>query len=144
MVIICTKEEKENLIAFMKDNYYCPAVANCLADCNACIRSEIVWIEDTKTGIGLSELREIEQRAVTTYGKNSQLWMLVEEVAELQKEISKNLRGEDNKSHIAEEIADVRIMLDQCQIVFDIPDCQVTEVMFQKIRRLRDRLNGRT
>ena len=50
------------------------------------------------------------QLAVNVYGKTSQCTVCMEEMAELTKELSKNLRGQDNAAHIAEEIADVEII----------------------------------
>ena len=47
--------------------------------------------------------------------------MMFEEMAELQKELCKNARGKDNRAEIAEEIADVHIMLDQMEI---LPNCK--------------------
>lgn len=52
-------------------------------------------------------------RAIIAWGEDSQMKMLLEEMSELQKEICKSWRGADNVDHIAEEIADVEIMLDQ-------------------------------
>ena len=60
------------------------------------------------------------QRAVDTWGKGSQLIICMEEMAELTKELSKNLRGQDNDLDIAEEVADVEIMLEQLKLIFDI------------------------
>ena len=51
--------------------------------------------------------KDIYKRALNTWGKQSQIIILFEEVAELQKELSKHLRGEDNRDHIAEEIAEL-------------------------------------
>lgn len=42
------------------------------------------------------------QLAVNVYGKTSQCTVCMEEMAELTKELSKNLRGQDNAAHIAE------------------------------------------
>jgi len=42
---------------------------------------------------------------------DKQYIMLFEEMAELTKEISKHMRGKQNQTEIAEEIADVQIML---------------------------------
>ena len=56
------------------------------------------------------------QLAVNVYGKTSQCTVCMEEMAELTKELSKNLRGQDNAAHIAEEIADVEIMLEQLKL----------------------------
>ena len=50
------------------------------------------------------------KKAVETYGVQSQMIIAVEEMSELTKEISKNIRGQDNLDHMAEEIADVEII----------------------------------
>lgn len=55
--------------------------------------------------------------AVRAYGKQSQLVMAMEEMSELTKELSKNLRGADNFKALAEEIADVEIMLEQLKVI---------------------------
>lgn len=60
------------------------------------------------------------QRAIDAWGKSSQLIICIEEMAELTKELSKNLRGQDNDLGIAEEVADVEIMLEQLKLIFDI------------------------
>ena len=44
------------------------------------------------------------QLAVNVYGKTSQCTVCMEEMAELTKELSKNLRGQDNAAHILEVI----------------------------------------
>ena len=56
--------------------------------------------------------------AVRAYGKQSQLIMAMEEMAELTKELSKNIRGSHNTDAISEEIADVEIMLEQLKIIY--------------------------
>ena len=60
---------------------------------------------------------EIFLSALTKWGAGMQTVMVFEEMAELQKELCKSLRGKDNRGYIAEEIADVRIMLDQMEIL---------------------------
>ena len=66
--------------------------------------------------------------------------MVFEEMAELQKELSKHLRGKDNIDEIAEEIADVEIMLEQMKMLFDVED-RVGQYKSHKINRLNDRIN---
>lgn len=66
------------------------------------------------------DCNEVYKEAIDTFGDISQMMMVIEEMAELQKEISKNFRGEKNITHIAEEIADVEIMLEQMKLLFDI------------------------
>lgn len=62
--------------------------------------------------------RDTYSEAVRTYGKQSQLIMAMEEMAELTKELSKNIRGEHNTAAISEEMADVEIMLEQLKVIF--------------------------
>ena len=74
--------------------------------------------------------------ALDTFGKNSQINMMFEEMAELQKELCKNGRGRRNVVEIAEEIADVQIMLEQMIILFDCR-AEVTDWETIKLLRLR-------
>ena len=72
------------------------------------------------------------------YGHESQKMMLLEEMAELQKEICKEFRGELNKEAITEEVADVLIMLEQVQMMYDISDIRLLEITSEKlVRQLR-------
>ena len=48
------------------------------------------------------------QLAVNVYGKTSQCTVCMEEMAELTKELSKNLRGQDNAAHIRDEVTQQR------------------------------------
>lgn len=84
--------------------------------------------------------QEILQQAISTYGAQTQEMMLLEEMSELQKEICKHWRGRDNTRAIAEEIADVEIMLEQMKMIFR---CAYTVSLyrFQKLKRLERRLS---
>lgn len=79
------------------------------------------------------------KRAVSTWGKYRQLTVCMEEMAELTKELSKNIRGQDNDLGIAEEVADVEIMLEQLKIIFDIRT-DVENVKNEKLIRLDRRI----
>ncbi len=75
---------------------------------------------------------------IDPYGHESQKMMLLEEMAELQKEICKEFRGELNKEAITEEVADVLIMLEQVQMMYDISDIRLREITSEKlVRQLR-------
>ena len=80
--------------------------------------------------------------AVKSFGKDSQMKMAIEEMSELIKELCKNFRGAGNTDAIAEEIADVEIMLEQLIYIFDCTD-KVVEWEEYKIRRLGQMLNKR-
>lgn len=62
----------------------------------------------------------IFEKAMAHYGPEAQIKMLYEEMAELQLAVCKNGRGTDNLDNIAEEIADVGIMLDQMRLLFNV------------------------
>lgn len=85
----------------------------------------------------------IEQEAVRTFGKTSQMIVAIEECSELIKELTKNLRGEDNIDHISEEMADVYIMLEQLGMIFGNSE-RVSVWKRRKINRLAERLKGDT
>lgn len=76
------------------------------------------------------------------YGFTIQESVCVEEMAELQQELSKYVRGRGSIGRISEEIADVQIMLDQMIRYFDCRE-YVEEKRRQKIERIRERLADR-
>ena len=73
--------------------------------------------------------------AVKKYGKLSQLIICMEEMAELTKELSKSIRGADNSAAIAEEMADVEIMLEQLRLIYRNRS-EVDTIKADKLRRL--------
>lgn len=79
------------------------------------------------------------QRAVDAYGKEHQLIICMEEMAELTKELSKNLRGHHNFREIAEEVADVEVMLEQVKLIFELREAAAEEKE-AKLLRLRERI----
>lgn len=83
----------------------------------------------------------IYETALNKWGKENQTRMMFEEMAELQKELCKEARGEDNTDAIAEEIADVKIMLEQMIILHNCKD-MVEMQMKRKLQRLKERLEG--
>ena len=76
---------------------------------------------------------EILITAIRTFGEKAQEGVAIEECAELIQAISHKHRG--RKNNIAEEIADVEIMLEQLKIINDCRK-EVEEIHKQKIERL--------
>ena len=66
-----------------------------------------------------SKPHKIYCEALNKWGAEAQTLMGFEEMSELQKELCKHARGKDNREAIAEEIADVQIMLEQMMILHD-------------------------
>lgn len=93
--------------------------------------------------------KEILQRAIDTYGAESQKDMIIEEALELALAILKHRRSvreektpgqiEKWRDNIVEERTDVGIMLEQVDIMFDCKD-EVEEIQAYKINRLKERL----
>ena len=89
---------------------------------------------------GSQRQADVTRRAVRHYGKLNQLHVAVEELSELQKELCKDLRGIGNRDAIAEEIADVEIMLDQLKRIYHNYN-KVESWKARKINRLEYRMN---
>jgi NTP pyrophosphatase (non-canonical NTP hydrolase) len=80
-------------------------------------------------------------QAIEKFGATEQENLAIEECSELIQAISHKHRGREH--NIAEEIADVEIMLDQLRI---INDCfyEVANIKEIKLERLEERLRGET
>lgn len=73
--------------------------------------------------------------------KDKQFVVAIEELSELQKELCKILRNEDyDTRNIAEEIADVSIMLEQIMVALNIPSSTIADIRATKLFRTRKRL----
>jgi hypothetical protein len=82
---------------------------------------------------------EICRAALEAFGERAQVTMAIEEMSELTKELCKRCRGRDNVEAIAEEIADVEIMLQQMVMLFDCAG-QVETFRRYKLERLAGRI----
>lgn len=115
-------------------NGICPAADYCPpAHCGM-----IDWLREL---IGGKARRDTYARAILQYGKEAQQIVALEEFSEVQKEVCKLLRGSGSVEHLAEEIADATIMLEQLRMIYGIDD-RVCEYIDKKTQRLADRLKG--
>lgn len=89
--------------------------------------------------IPYEERAKVYTDALQTFGVNLQLVVALEELSEVQKEICKALRGGANVFHLAEEVADATIMLEQVRQIFCINE-EVCKAMDAKVLRLRQRI----
>lgn len=85
------------------------------------------------------ERKVIYEAALEKWGEQSQTMMAVEEMSELTKEICKLYRGKHDMDALAEEIADVTIMLEQLRLIYGINDL-VRAHMDAKVLRLQARV----
>lgn len=94
---------------------------------------------------GLREQPKMREKvcrmALEAWGADAQTTMVFEEMAELQKALCKLERQQGSVSDVAEEIADVQIMLAQMILLHDCRD-EVERWKSRKLRRLEQRLRG--
>lgn len=88
----------------------------------------------------MAEEIEIMRAAIRKNGKAMQTVVAIEELSELQKELSKFIRGKGNRDNLIEEVADALIMITQIQLMYYIPDDEVDKVMRFKLNRLKERM----
>lgn len=77
--------------------------------------------------------------ALVAYGEEVQMVVAIEEMSECIKEICKVLRGKGDLDHLAEEVADATIVLEQIRYFFGINE-DVWRKMDEKILRLEENL----
>jgi NTP pyrophosphatase (non-canonical NTP hydrolase) len=83
----------------------------------------------------------IFERCIRVWGTIPQMRMAIEEMAELTKEICKAFRGEDNRTQILDEIADVLIMLKQLSIVYSMTREEIEKQVNFKLSRIKVKLD---
>jgi NTP pyrophosphatase (non-canonical NTP hydrolase) len=92
------------------------------------------------------EHNEIYKNAINKWGKEIQIEIAIEEMAELIKALQKIKRSTGQTTewinlihNVCEEIADVEIMIEQLKLIF--PNSIVMDYKIGKIDRLKQRLN---
>ncbi len=85
--------------------------------------------------------KELYKLAIDTWGSEAQINQGIEEMAELIQAINKFRRKlcTETITHVAEEIADVEIMLEQYKMIF-YQESLVKEIKKDKLQRLAERL----
>lgn len=91
---------------------------------------------DTNILKGKQRIDAVIYKAINKYGKENQKLIAMEELAELQQALSKDRRG--LKHNVEEEIADVKIMLWQLELMYD--NSKIEEWINKKINRLDRRV----
>lgn len=93
-------------------------------------------------------MREDLLKIIQHYGVNAQQRKLAEETFELQEAITiyenepLNFLGAGNKEQIAEEIADVMVILNQFKFYYDIPNETILAFMRGKVNRQLERIKN--
>ena len=93
----------------------------------------------TLNAIPYAKRLEVYESAIARNGVLLQAIVALEELSEAQKEICKFLREQGDVDHLAEEVADATIMLEQIRVIFGINEA-VNGWIDKKVQRLADRL----
>ena len=95
--------------------------------------------------IDAEKTQELYARAVVTWGAEAQLHMVAEECVELALEVLHYARGKGRSDQIADEVADVEIMLEQLKLMmrgvnpaFDEVVDAFRERKLQRVERMLD------
>lgn len=83
-------------------------------------------------------LRQNVQRNDTT----EELVVIMEELAELSQQISKKIRGKEDKMHLLEEIADVYICLEELKMLNGFTEKEIEIAKSVKLNRIKNKLNN--
>ncbi len=91
-------------------------------------------------------MARLYRRAIAAYGRDNQMLALMEEIGELLTAINHFRRGRIGRDALLGEIADVRVMLGQLEVMTGGPNACVGDadsVMVGKLTRLKERLDER-
>lgn len=103
------------------------------------MRDYIGHLTEGRNRVPYHEREKVYREAIEVNGATAQQIVALEELSEAQKEICKLLRSQGSLDHLAEEVADATIVLEQVRLIHDIND-QVNKKMDEKVERLRRNL----
>ena len=89
------------------------------------------------------EHKEILEKAIEKYGDKNQLLKTIEELNELSRALVRFLIDDNifNYANVAEEIVDVKIMLEQAIVILNLGGETLDSIKQEKINRLKQNLN---
>ena len=129
----------KNLTEAVESGYDEAAIRYWLGELNGVRAEKKATVEMNK--INYEDRKKVYQAALRKWGVDLQTMMAVEEMSELTKEICKIKRGKMDLDALADEIADVTIMLEQLREIYGLNDA-VCDHMDAKILRLQSRVGG--
>lgn len=129
----------QNLTEAVESGYDEAAIRYWLGYLNGVRAEKKATVEMNK--INYEDRKKVYQAALRKWGVDLQTMMAVEEMSELTKEICKIKRGKIDLDALADEIADVTIMLEQLRMIYGLNDA-VCDHMDAKILRLQSRVGG--
>lgn len=81
------------------------------------------------------------KKIIVHHGAFTQVNKAVEELIELSEILIKDVnKGEIDKEHLYEELADVYVMLEQLKIIYNIDEAGLQDIIDRKIKRTMERI----
>ena len=88
----------------------------------------------------MNEPEMILRAVIDRKGHKYQTYVAIEELSELQKELTKQLRGKGNHQHLIEEFTDVIICMSEIEQMYNLKQDELNAMYDAKIQRLKERL----
>ena len=105
---------------------------------------EMIGYKATPSGktILTPEQQKVCTDVLTFYGYDMERMVAIEEMSELTKELSKQKRGEGNRDHLIEEIADVYLCLEKIEQMNNITHEERSEWIARKTDVIKTRIKS--
>ena len=87
-------------------------------------------------------MEEVLYKELLSLNPTAQMIVAIEELSELQKELTKALRNKIDRVAILEEYVDVMIILEQIKILYKLNDKDINLMKKIKLDRLQERLEN--
>lgn len=87
-------------------------------------------------------MEEALYKELLSLNPTTQMIVAIEELSELQKELTKALRNKIDRIALLEEYVDVMIILEQIKILYKLNDKDINLMKKMKLDRLRERLEN--
>lgn len=85
-------------------------------------------------------MEEVYKRIIAWYGRKAQTIKACEELSELMDVLCKGLNKKMDLEALAEEMADVQVMIEQLKIIYNIPEEKLARIRKEKIERTQCRM----
>lgn len=85
-------------------------------------------------------MEEAYKRIIAWYGRKAQTIKACEEMSELMDVLCKGLNKKMDLEALAEEMADVQVMIEQLKIIYNIPEEKLARIRKEKIERTQRRM----
>ena len=109
--------------------------------------NEMITGEPAEPSLAEEPEREVPRKddlemIIAHYGPDAQIVKSMEELSELTVELAKDMNAQGNRIAIAEEMADVLVMIEQLMIIYDIEPLEIDEVFNEKVNRTLNKIEN--